>query len=105
MGRRCCLDSCWEADAQAFGGFGDFELCRRPLAFIDPPTLRQHILLLTSHCSLKLSKSPNAAATVSSAKLLLYCLSSLSHVSVYSFSLIESRKYAFSSASRVMMML
>jgi hypothetical protein len=59
----------------------------------------------TSHSRLKPSRSPNAASTLSLARVFRYWRSNRSQVSVYSISLMLSLRYAFSSASKVTMML
>jgi hypothetical protein len=60
---------------------------------------------LTPHVRLNVSRSTNSRDTVSSPRLDLYCFSNRVHVSVYSASVTTSLMYAFSSPSRVTMML
>lgn len=62
-------------------------------------------IIRTSHSYLKVSKSTNSFATVSSDMIALYCFKSLSHVSVYSASGIASFLCAFSNSSNVIIIL
>lgn len=89
----------WESDSKAFGCTGAFQLSAisKFMWYLD--------VRRTAQVRLKVSRSPNSLATVSSPKLDLYCFSNRVHVSVYSVSVTASLIYAFSNPSRVTMIL
>lgn len=63
------------------------------------------MMQLTSHFALNCSMLPNSLAIASSASSALYCRSERSHISLYSAAGIESFIKAFSTSSKVTMIL
>lgn len=100
-------NSGWKVDPQTLSSSRAFNLPRLAMAlsYYSPSVSRMARVRHTSHVRLKVSKSTNSRATVSSLKLDLYCFRSRLHISVYSDSGIESFMYAFSRPSSVMMIL